>query len=130
MKIHRLLTATAAAILTLTASAALAQDGGNQQGHTQFDDHDQQVTHDWYNKNQAHPPAGLRSQDKLSSDEESRLHEGAVLDKDMRKKVHSAPPDLARQYPAPPANHRYVAIGGHIALIDNSFQVKAVIHLH
>jgi hypothetical protein len=130
MKIHRMLTATAAAILALTASAALAQDRGNQQGHTQFDDHDQQVTHDWYNKNQAHPPAGLRSQDKLSADEESRLHEGAALDKDMQRKVHSAPPDLVRQYPPPPSNHRYVAIGGHIALIDNSFQVKAVIHLH
>ena len=130
MNTHRLLAATAAAILALTGSAALAQDRGNQQAHTQFDAHDQQVTRDWYNQNQAHPPAGLRNQDRLSADQESRLHEGAVLDKDLQGKVHPAPPDLARRLPAPPTNHRYVAIGGHVALIDNTFQVKSVIHLH
>ena len=130
MNTHRLLAAIAAAILALTGSAALAQDRGNQQAHTQFDAHDQQVTHDWYNQNQAHPPAGLRNQDRLSADQESRLHEGAVLDKDLRGKVHPAPPDLARRLPAPPTDHRYVAIGGHVALIDNTFQVKSVIHLH
>jgi Ni/Co efflux regulator RcnB len=135
MKAHRLVIATAAAILALTGSAATAQDRGqrggqNQQGHTQFDEHDQQVTHDWYNKNQAHPPAGLRNQDRLSPDEESRLHEGAVMDKDLRRKVHAAPPDLTRNLPPPPSNHRYVAVGGHVGLIDNHYQVKAVIHLH
>src|ERR1017187_5465753 len=130
MKTHRLLTATAAAILALTGSAALAQDRGNQQGHTQFDEHDQQVTRDWYNQNQAHPPAGLRNQDRLSADEESRLREGTTMDKGLRKKVHPAPPELSRQLPPPASNHRYVAVGGHVALIDNTFQVKAVIHLH
>ena len=103
---------------------------GNQQGHTQFDDHDQQVARNWYNQHQAHPPAGLRNQDRLSADEESRLHEGEVLDKRLRKKVHTAPPELSRQLPPPPSDHRYVAIGGHIGLIDNKFQVKGVIHLH
>src|ERR1039457_4872601 len=130
MKTHRLLATTAAAILVLTGSAARAQDRGTQQGHTQFDEHDQQVTRDWYSQNQAHPPAGLRSQDRLSGDEESRLHEGAVLDKGLQKKVHPAPPDLVRRLPPPPSDHRYVAIGGHVGLIDNKFQVKAVIHLH
>jgi Ni/Co efflux regulator RcnB len=124
------LAAAAVAILALTGSAALAQDRGNQPGQTQFNEHDQQVTHDWYNQNQAHPPAGLRTQDRLSADEESRLHEGAVLDKGLRRKVHSAPPDLSRRLPAPASNHRYVLIGGHVGLIDNNYQVKAVIHLH
>jgi hypothetical protein len=32
--------------------------------------------------------------------------------------------------PPPPKDHRYVALGGHVGLIDNNFQVKAVIHLH
>lgn len=132
MKIYRLLATTAAAIL---ACGAVAQDreqrsGQSQQGHTQFDQHDQQVTHDWYSQNQAHPPAGLRSKDRLSADEESRLQEGAVLDRNMRRKVHPAPPDLSRRLPPPPSNHRYVAIGGHVGLIDNNFQVKGVIHLH
>jgi hypothetical protein len=80
MKTHRLSAATAPAILALAGSVALAQDRGNQHGHTQFDDHDQQVTRDWYNRNQAHPPAGLRNRDRLSADEQSRLHEGAALD--------------------------------------------------
>src|ERR1700688_1097333 len=134
MKIH-LLAATTAAMLALTGSTALAQDRGqrngqNQQGHTQLDEHDQQVTRDWYNQNQAHPPTGLRNQDRLSADEESRLHEGAVLDKGMRRKVHPAPPDLARRLTPPPSNHRYVAIAGHVGLIDNKFQLKPILHLH
>jgi len=130
MKTHRLLAATAVAILAFAGSVALAQDRGNQQGHTQFDDHDQQVTRDWYNQNQAHPPAGLRNQDRLSAAEESRLREGVVLDKGLRRKVHPAPPDLSRRLPPPPSDHRYVVIGGHVGLIDNNYQVKAVIHLH
>jgi Ni/Co efflux regulator RcnB len=134
MKTHQFLAATIAAILVLAGGATVAQDRGqrggqNQQVHTQFDEHDQQVTRDWYNQNQAHPPAGLRNQDRLSADEESRLHEGAVLDKVLRRKLHPAPPDLARRLPPPPREHRYVAIGGHVGLIDNNFQVKAVIHL-
>jgi Ni/Co efflux regulator RcnB len=130
MKKYRLLAAAATAILALTCTAALAQDRKDQQGHTQFDDHDQQVTRDWYKQHQDHPPAGLRDKDRLSSDEESRLHEGATMDKDLRHKVHPAPPDLVRQLPPPPSDHRYVAVGGHVGLIDNKFQVKAVIHLH
>jgi hypothetical protein len=66
----------------------------------------------------------------LSPDEESRLQEGAVLDKNLRKKVHPAPADLTSRLPAPPSNHRYVAVGGHVGLIDNQYNVKAVIHLH
>jgi hypothetical protein len=129
MKTHRLLSSIAVGFFVLTASAALAQRG-DQNSQAQFNEHDQQVAHDWYNQNQAHPPAGFRSQDRLSPDEESRLHEGAVLDKNLRKKVHPAPADLTSRLPPPPSDHRYVAVGGHVGLIDNHFQVKAVIHLH
>jgi hypothetical protein len=111
-----------------SGTVAVAQNRG--QANTQFSEHDQQVIHDWYDRHQANPPAGFRKQDQLSSDQESRLHEGAVLDKDLRSKVHPAPPDLYRQLPPPPGKHRYVAIGGHVALIDNNFNVNAVIHLH
>ena len=130
MKMHQVLATIAAAILALAGIVALAQNRGSQQGHTQFDQNDQNVARDWYNQHQAHPPAGFRNQDRLSADEESRLREGAVLDKNLRRKVHPAPPDLARRLPPPPSNHRYVAIGGHVGLIDNNFQVKGVIHLH
>ena len=120
--------ATALLFVATSGTVAVAQDRG--QGNTRFSEHDQQVTHDWYNQHQANPPAGFRKQDQLSADQESRLHEGAVLDKDLRSKVHPAPRDLYRQLPPPPSKHRYVAIGGHVALIDNSYNVKAVIHLH
>ena len=135
MQTHRLLAGITVAGLALIGSTAFAQDRGqrgdqNQQGHTRFDDHDQQVTRDWYDQNKGHAPQGLRDKDRLSDDEESRLHEGAVMDKDLRKKTHPVPPDLSRRLPPPAPNHRYVAVGGHVGLIDNNFQVKAVIHLH
>jgi Ni/Co efflux regulator RcnB len=125
-----------AALILAGASVATAQDRGQRdnqrqdQNNVQFSQHDQQVAHDWYNQHQARPPAGFRNQDRLSADQESRLREGAPLDKDLRKRVHPAPPDLYRQLPPPPARHRYVAVGGHVALVDPSFTVKAVIHLH
>jgi len=133
MKTHRLALRVVVALLTFFSTIALAQNRGqrnDQPGHTQFDDHDQQVTRDWYNQHKDHAPAGLRNEDRLSAEEESRLHEGAVLDKNLRKKLHAAPRDLTRNLPQPARNHRYVAIGGHIGLIDNKNQVKAVIHLH
>jgi Ni/Co efflux regulator RcnB len=131
--------ATAAAILALSGMVAVAQDGGQRGDRnssernrttTQFNSHDEQVTRDWYNQQKDHSPVGLRSEDRLSPEQESRLHEGAVLDRDMRRHVHPAPPELARQLPPPPSHHRYVAIGGHIGMIDNGYHVKAVIHLH
>jgi Ni/Co efflux regulator RcnB len=113
----------------LSATALSAQDRRDQ-GHTQFDDKDRQTTTDWYNQHKSHPPAGLRNQDRLPPNQESQVREGAVLDRNMRKRVHPIPQDLGRQLPPPPSDHRYVAVGGHIGLIDNNFQVKAVIHLH
>jgi Ni/Co efflux regulator RcnB len=116
----------AVGVSTLFAFAATAQA----QGHTQFDEKDRQTANDWYSQHKTNPPAGLRNQDRLNADQESRLREGAPLDKDLRKKVHPAPEDLRRRLPDPPPDHRYVAIGGHVGLIDNHFQVKAIIHLH
>lgn len=130
MSIHRFLIPVAA-LLALSATAAVAQDRRqNDQGHTQFDDKDRQTTTDWYSQHKDHPPAGLRETDRLSPDEEGRLHQGAVLDPDLRGKVHNVPSDLKQRLPPPPSKHRYVAIGGHVALIDHGNQVKDVIHLH
>src|ERR1700694_5566552 len=136
-----------AAVLLVLGWSVAAQDRGQRDGQSRgqvsgdqnrgrnnndqtFNDHDQQVTRDWYNQHQNRPPAGLRSQDRLSSDEESRLREGATLDRSLRRKVHPAPPDLSRQLPPPARNQRYVTIGGHVGLIDNGYQVHDVIHLH
>jgi Ni/Co efflux regulator RcnB len=132
MKKYWLTIVAAAALIALSGMTARAQERHDQErgGHTQFDDHDQQVARDWYKEHKDHPPAGFRNSDRLSSDEESRLREGEVLDRNLRKKVHSAPHDLTRRLPPPPSNHRYVAIGGHVGLVDNKNRVKAVIHLH
>jgi Ni/Co efflux regulator RcnB len=133
MRTRRLAIGAAAALLAFSGAMALAQDRGqrdDQRGHMQFDDHDQQVTRDWYNQHRVHPPAGLRNEDRLSADEESRLREGAVLDRDLRRRMHSAPHELTRQLPPTAHNHRYVTIGGHLGMIDNRNHVKAVIHLH
>ena len=131
-----------AALLALSYGSADAQDdrnrsrdqnnqrGGNQQSHDTFDDHDRQVTRDWYTQHQDHAPAGLRKQDRLSPDQESRLQPGTQLDPEMRRQTHKAPADLSRRLPPPPSNHRYVTIGGHVASVDHNNRVKDVIHLH
>jgi Ni/Co efflux regulator RcnB len=132
MKNYRLAIAATAAILAF-GTAAIAQDrdqGSRDRTTTQFSDHDRQVTQDWYKAHQSHPPAGLRNQDRLSAEQESHVREGEVLDRETRKHVHAAPPDLVRHLPPPPSHHRYVAIGGHVGMIDDQYHVKAVIHLH
>jgi hypothetical protein len=130
MKMHRLLAATATAVLALTGSAVLAQGQDKQKGHAEFDANDQQVTREWYAQNSERPAVGLRDEDRLSAREESRLHVGALMDKDLRNKVHPAPLDLTRRLPDPLSDHSYVLIGGHLALVDSAFRIKAVIHLN
>jgi Ni/Co efflux regulator RcnB len=128
VKTDRLAIGVAAALLVFPGCTTLAPD--DRRGHARFDDHDQQVTRDWYSHHRDHPSAGLRSEDRLSAEEESRFHEGAVLDKSLRSQMHAAPPELTRQLPPPARKHSYVTIGGHVGLIDDKYQVKAIIHLH
>jgi Ni/Co efflux regulator RcnB len=136
MKSNMVLSAAVTAVLALTTCAAVAQDrdrqdnNRNRQVHDRFDDHDQQVTRDWYNKNQSRHPAGFRDQDRLSPEQEGRIREGERLDNNLRRNVHPVPSDLGRQLPPPPPRHRYAAIGGHVVLMDNNYQVKSVIHVH
>jgi Ni/Co efflux regulator RcnB len=125
------------AVWLMAAATVLAQEQrtGRQQrdrqDHAQFDDHDRQVTHDWYEQHRNHPPRGLRPQDRLSPEQERRLAPGRPVDRDLRKREHSLPSDLARKLPPPPAHHRYVAIGGHVGLIDQVTHVlRDVIHVH
>ena len=101
----------------------------NRQDHSKFDDHDQQVTHDWYKQHHGNAPVGLRDSDRLRPDEESRLQPGSILDSRLRAKAHPLPPDLSRQLPPPPRNSRYVAVGGHVAQVDSRNRVQDVIHL-
>jgi Ni/Co efflux regulator RcnB len=135
MKTNLVLCAAVTAAVLMTGSAAVAQDRGRQDDrnratHDKFDDHDQQVTRDWYKQHQSHPPAGFRDQDRLSPEEEGRLREGEKLDNSFRSRTHPVPSDLGRQLPPPPPRHKYVSIGGHVVLMDNNNQVKSVIHVH
>ena len=125
MKTLKAAIGAAAILLAFSGATALAQER-----HERSDDNGQQVARDWYNQHKDHPPVGFRNEDRLSADEESRLREGVVLDKHLRRKMHSAPHDLVRQLPPPEHGHRYVVIGGHVAMIDKGNHVKTVIRLH
>jgi Ni/Co efflux regulator RcnB len=124
MKPHHAFAAVLVVAFLVTTSA-LAQ------GHTQFDTHDRQVTQDWYKQHQSHPAKGLRNQDRLSAADEARLQPGKPLPSNLRRKAYTAPAALRRQLPTPPRHHRYVAVGQHVALVDDSNHVvRDVIHLH
>ncbi len=136
-------TYTAAAIISLALGGltvrldAVSQDRtargrpAANESRAQFTDGDRQATKDWYVQHQTRPPAGLRPQDRLSPDQESRLQPGRPLDRDLQSRTHSIPTDLSRRLTVPPTNHRYVAIGGHVGLEDKSTHtLRDVIHVH
>jgi Ni/Co efflux regulator RcnB len=124
MKPHHWYAAAVVAAFLVTTSASA-------QGHTQFDQHDRQITNDWYKQNQSHPPKGLRNQDRLSAADEARLQPGKPLPSNLRRKTYTAPRALRSKLPPPPRNHRYVAVGQHVALVDDiNHIVRDVIHLH
>ena len=67
------------------------RDHGNQnnhgQNHDRFDDHDRQVSRDWYNQHHDNRPRGLRDRDRLFGS--LRIdREGYVLDPYMRMVVY------------------------------------------
>jgi len=99
-------------VLLLPTHIARAAD------NNQFNAKDRQVANDWYNQHKNIPTRGLRSQDKLTTDQESRLRTNQFLDRDIRKKAYSAPRDLRRKLAPAPAHHEYEVIGGHLALVD------------
>jgi Ni/Co efflux regulator RcnB len=113
------------AVALLVATGAWAQE------HTQFDEHDRQVTRDWYNQHQSHPPRGLRPQDRVTPEQESRLAPGQPFSRDLRQQAHYVPSDLKHRLPPPPPHHSYLTVGGHVALVDGQHHiVRDVIHLH
>ncbi|MGH9410687.1 MAG: RcnB family protein [Vicinamibacterales bacterium] len=130
---HLLRAAGVAAVGLLWLSspgAAQQRDQPRQTAHTQFSDHDRQVTKTWYDQHKSRPPVGLRPQDRLTPEQESHLRPGQPLDPALRSRTHPVPSTLARQLPHPPPHHQYVAVGGHVALVDQtSHVVRDVIHL-
>lgn len=99
------------------------------QEHKAFNDHDRQVTRDWYQRNQRRLGAGWRQRDRLSPAMQARLRRGYRLDSQMRRQMHSLPPDLALQYGPAPRGYRYAIIGGNVVLLDTGDQVQDVFTL-
>jgi Ni/Co efflux regulator RcnB len=151
MKVRSLMTGSMLFLLALTGGSMRAQDRGqgrdnhdqvrhdqgqhgqyrdDQRGqdHSRFDDHDRQISRDWYNQQQKRRPRGLRDRDRLAPRYESQLREGYVLDRYMRGRIYPVPGDYYRRLPPPPRGYRYVFIGGHTVLIDNGYRVHDVIH--
>jgi hypothetical protein len=117
----------ALAVMLLLTAGASAQNRHDQQ----FNEHDRQVTQDWYNQHQNHAPIGLRSQDRLTPDQEQRFQSGQPLDRAMQRRFHSVPRDLNRRLSPAPRHHKYVVVGQHVALYDTrNHVVRDVIHLH
>ena len=151
MKVRLLMTGSMLFVFALTGGAMRAQDRGQDQDHqdqdrhdqgqgdqhrddrhgqdhSKFDDHDRQVSRDWYNQRHDHLPMGLRERDRLAPEYESRLRDGYVLDGEMRRRMYPVPADYYRRLPPPPRGYRYVFIGGHAVLIDGGYRVHDVMH--
>ena len=151
MKVRLWMSGSALFLLALTGVAVQAQDRGQDQehrdqgrhdqdhhdqyrddqrgqDHSRFDDHDRQASRDWYNEHHDRRPMGLRDRDQLAPEYESRLREGYVLDRNMRRRIYSVPDGYYRRLPPPPRGYRYIFIGGHAVLIDNGYRVHDVIH--
>jgi Ni/Co efflux regulator RcnB len=96
-----------------------------------FNDHDRQVVNDYAKQHQNNAPAGLRSQDQLTPEQERRLQSGQALDRQMQRQVHTPPRTLLRQLSPAPRGDRYVLIGQHMVLVDrHNNVVHDVIHVH
>jgi Ni/Co efflux regulator RcnB len=117
----------ALAILLLSTTGASAQDRHD----PQFNEHDRQVAQNWYTQHQHNAPKGMRSQDRLTPDQEQRLQPGKPLDRELQRRSYSVPRDLKRQLPPAPKQHQYVVVGHHVVLEDSrDHVVRDVVHLH
>jgi Ni/Co efflux regulator RcnB len=128
MKTH--MRAAGLIVAFIVATAGIAQDRNSRQDHSQFNDHDRQVTQEWYSQHQRNAPKGLRSQDRLSAAQEARLQRGRKLDSDLSKHSYAVPTDLRRHLPPAPRGHRYVSIGGHVVLVDASNVISDFIRIN
>ena len=118
------------AMAAVLALAGCASTHGGRRQYDRFNDHDRQVTREWYSEHQIQEAGRFRYTDRFTAEEESQFVEGSVFDDSLRRRARAAPKDLTLQLPRPPRNHRYVEVAGHVALVDQTNHVKDIIHLH
>ena len=101
------------------------QDNGKHKakGHHKFDDRDREITHAWCYEHRDRLPVGFRDIDRLPPRLDAQLQIGVVLNLDLRKQIHPMPSDLLRQLPPPPVGVKYIAIGGHVGLVDSALRL-------
>jgi hypothetical protein len=97
--------------------------------HRHFAYDDRQAVQTWYEQRRHTPPPGLRDRDRLNSSLSAKITVGAVLDRDLRRHVHTVPSDLRQQLPAAHRGDRYYLVDGQLCLVDNHYQVEDVIRL-
>ena len=144
---RRLITtgALAFALLALSSRTAIAQERGrdwndnnrgwhndddrNRSHNPTFNDHDRQVTRDWYFRNRGRAGRGWGDRDRLPPYMERRLRRGARLDRYYRARMYWLPGDLTRYYGPAPRGYRYAIIGGNIVLLDPDYYVRDVFRI-
>jgi Ni/Co efflux regulator RcnB len=130
----RILSIAAVAALVFGAGIAAAKEHADQgkhkaKGHHKFDDHDREVTRVWCVEHRERLPVGFRPEDRLNPEFEARLRVGTILDVRLRDHIYPVPSSLVRLLPPPPVSNHYIAIGGHIALIDSSRRLQDLLPL-
>lgn len=135
MMVRRLTALIAIAILGFFGAIICAQEGsqkaegGNRAGHTRFDARDRASVGEWYKENRDRLPPGFREQDHLDSHLESNLRIGEILDPALRTKTQPVEADLLQRLPLPPWDNRYVALDGHLLLVnEKTWKVSDVLH--
>lgn len=102
------------------------RDGWAGQHRRSFNEHDRQVTRDWYRRHRSTLGRGWREQDRLPPEMEARLRPGRQLDPELRKRMVWLPSELSTRYGPAPRGYRYAIIGGNVVLIDDGYRVHDV----
>ena len=135
MKTRWWMTACAIALLALTCSVAVAQNGKNRdkgenrgqskKQYRQFREDQRQYALNYYGQNQNN--GVFRHDTRWNDGYETRLQPGYVLDRDMRRMSRPAPYAMIRGFGAAPRGYRYIIIGGHVVLVDSGYRVHDTI---
>jgi hypothetical protein len=135
MKIRWRMISCVLALLALTCSATVAQNGknrekGENQGQSkkeyrQFQENQRQYAQTYFGQNQKNKV--FRHDSRWNNDYGNRLQPGYVLDRDMRRMSRPAPSVMIRGLGGVPRGYRYIIIGGNVVLVDSGYRVHDTI---